>query len=345
MYGNSVEEIIKGTKYEYHASLGKGGFANVYRVTDLHLGKDYAMKIMERNGSVENCNEVKWLKELNHDGLPGLHDVFCSEDFVCIVMELIEGESLEQYVCNKGKLSIKETLEFGNQISHILSYLHTRQVPVIHGDIKPANLMVCEGRIRLIDFGTALLQYEKRNVLYGTLGYASPEQRKGELWKQSDIYAFGKVLLFMLTGRDAKLFEEQISDALLKRYGIPKRLRRILLCCIHKEVLKRYQSGKELEEAFAKVKGNSRYIPGQCMSWVSLILKTLGMGNLLYILVCEEQKMNQQLLFAGWVGIVWFACLLESFSTHFYKRTILECECSLLVTQGWKCENASCKYD
>lgn len=335
MHRDTIEEIVKETKYCLTESLGEGGFSCVYLVIDKHIGKEYALKVVEAKEEYKD-SEIKLLKNLKHEGLPDLHDVFMHKDYTCIVMEYIKGESLEQYVAKKGKLLPKEAMNLGKQLSEILCYLHSRNVPVIHGDLKPQNIMIQEGRVRLIDFGSAFRQYDKKEHVYGTKGYASPEQYQNELFTQSDIYSFGMVMLYMLTGRQAYLFVDEITINELKRYGIPFRLRRIIMQCLSFEVNERFSGGKELKDALKKVKGMTRQLPGQCIAWISTLIRLFGMLSLLQGLFLWKQQYMQDIrcLFIGSVCVIILSYITESFSYKAYKTAILECECSLFVSEG-----------
>lgn len=335
MYRNTVEEIIRGTKYCLAETLGEGGFSKVYRVTDQNIGKEYALKVVEAKEEYQG-SEIRLLKNLKHEGLPGLHDVFAYEDYTCIVMEYIKGESLEQYVAKRGKLSPKETLTLGKQMCEILCYLHSRSVPVIHGDLKPQNIMIHEGKIRLIDFGGAFLQYDKKEQIYGTKGYASPEQYCNELFTQSDVYSFGMVMLYMLTGRQAYLFVNNITTDELKRYGVPYRLRKLIMQCLSVELNERFVSGKELLEALNHIKRTAKQLPGQCIAGISMVIRLLGMGSIIYGIFVWKQLGLQDVrqLFVGSVCLIILSYIAESFSYRAYKTAILECECSLFVSEG-----------
>lgn len=338
MYRNCIEEKVDiiGNKYRVLECIGSGGFAKVYKVLDEHIGKEFAMKIAyasEENGA---NGEQQLLRQLEHPGLPTLHDVFYEGDHICIVMELAKGITLKEYVEKRGKLTIKESLYLCRQLGEILQYLHTRPVPVIHGDLKPQNIMVCEQGIRLIDFGGAFLQYDVSKVFTGTPGYAAPELKKGEIFTQSDIYAFGKVMIYMLTGREAYLFGEEVLIQSLKKYGIPKKIRKILKKCIDGEISGRYQSGQELLEILLKQKGTMRHLPGRMMYALSILLRIGGIFGMLYVIKLRKVEPSDDLILLFMINIcvIFLSVLPAKLATKSYKAAILECECSLFVSQG-----------
>jgi len=141
-----------------------------------------AMVLHEQRHSLSN--EINMLRALEHPGLPSLHDVFTEGNKIFIVMELVEGETLEQYVKARGKLSIKETLYITECLCETVGYLHSRSVPVVHGDLKPQNIIVREGRVSLVDLGGAMKIYGNSQICMGTPGYAPPELAQGKITKK-----------------------------------------------------------------------------------------------------------------------------------------------------------------
>ncbi len=338
MYRDCVEEKIEGMigKYRVLQCIGSGGFSTVYKVEDVHIGKEFAMKVVKVSEKGNDNSEPKLLIQLEHKGLPALHDAFYCGEELCIVMELAKGRNLKEYVEGKGKLMVKEGLLFGRELAEILKYLHSRPVPVIHGDLKPQNIMVDETGLSLIDFGEAFLQYDARDVFFGTPGYAAPELKEGELFTQSDVYAFGMVLLFMLTGREPYLFEKQNLNRSLKCYGIPVKIRKIIEKCTKRQIFRRFQSGLELQEALLKTKGTMNHMGGQLLGEVSNILIIIGLFAMFLIFQSNMFLTKEAVVFFFVIniGILLFATVLGKIATKSYKTEILECECSIFVSQG-----------
>lgn len=338
MYRDCVEEKIGETlgKYKVLQCIGTGGFSKVYRVEDMHICKEFAMKVVKAYQNENDGSEPKFLIQLEHKGLPLLHDVFYCEEEICIVMELAKGISLKEYVENQGKLSVKEGLNLGRELAEILKYLHSRPVPLIHGDLKPQNIMVDKTGLSLIDFGGAFLQYDARDVFFGTPGYAAPELKDGELFTQSDVYAFGKVLLFMLTGREPYLFRRQNMKRSLKYYGIPFKIRKIIAKCTEEQFFYRYQSGLELQEALLKSKGSVNFMMGRWINKIADFLQILGFISVVFIISGLEllTKNEAAFLLGITICIIFLGIVLEKLSGKSYKTAILECECSIFVSQG-----------
>lgn len=338
MYRDCIEKknVIIAEKYRILQEIGSGGFAKVYKVLDEHIGKEFAMKVVVVEKEEDAYSEPEFLRQLNHHGLPGLHDFFYLENYIYIIMELANGITLKEYVEARGKLTIKEGMHFARQLGEILQYLHTRPIPIIHGDLKPQNIMVGEEGICLIDFGGAFLQYDVGKRFVGTPGYAAPELRRGEIFTQSDVYAFGMVMLYLFTGREAYLFKKEGMISVLKKYGVSIKIRKILKQCLAEEVHMRFQSGQELLEAIVKEKSYMRHFPGRKFYICGIVLKICGIVGLLFLLyeeTCAEQGLQTGDIFMN-LCILFFGFLLIIFANQSYKTAILECECSIFVSEG-----------
>ncbi len=336
MYGDCIGKDSLIGKYRVTGQLGSGGFATVYKVWDKHLNREYAMKVIHnmQTGS-PNC-ETKYLCHLKHEGLPAIYDYFEANGCAYIVMELAKGISLKEYVKEKGKLSVEESLEVAHKVSKILKYLHERPAPVVHGDIKPENIMICDERVQLIDFGGAFSAYSSEAVYYGTPGYAAPELSKGKGGMQSDIYSFGKVLLYMLTGREGSLFRQEHFNEELKRYGVPKHFNKLILKCLNTDPGLRYQSGVELAKAMHALSGISRHLPGQGLVGFGFCLRAAGAVCVLLSIykLYIHSVYGVEFLFVFGCILLATACVIGRYADVLYKSAILECECSLLVTEG-----------
>ena len=339
MYWNFDREMQIKEKYRILNDLGEGGSAHVYKVRDEHIGREYAMKVMNKKGNHDIYREVQMLQKLEHRGLPSLHDVIETQDKMYIVMELAKGRTLNEYVRMKGKLTIKESIEIGKRICEIISYLHKQSLPVIHGDLKPQNIMIGEmGDVELLDFGSAFRQYEAAEVIYGTPGYAAYEVQEGKLFTQSDVYSFGRVLEFMLTGRTANLIPILHKRKNLRAYGVPKKICDIVCKCTKERPEERYQSGQEVLEALDKVKRPTTHLPGKALLYFSVGVRMLGAGVLglcLYDYKMQEFTFLHFLFLLGCTLLI-ISFIIEKVAEKLYKTAILECECSIFISQGQK---------
>jgi WD40 repeat protein/tRNA A-37 threonylcarbamoyl transferase component Bud32 len=211
-------------RYRIVALLGKGGMGAVYRAQDTQFGdRTVAIKEMSQSGlgpeeiaeaTAAFKQEALLLANLMHPNLPRIYDHFSEEGQWYLVMDFIEGESLEQYLLHWQRehpngppgLPIAEVLDIGIQLSSVLSYLHSRQPPIIFRDLKPSNVMrTAEGHLYLIDFGIAR-HFKPGQVrdtrAFASWGYAAPEQYgKAQTTPRSDVYSLGATLYHLLTGQ------------------------------------------------------------------------------------------------------------------------------------------------
>jgi len=255
-----------GEKYEVLEILGKGGSGIVYKVFDTKLQRILAVKesvLKQGELKEEKEREVEVLKSCFHPSLPIVIENFWQENIHYMVMEYMEGVTLKEYVEKQGSLSQEEAIRIGLAIGEILLYLHTRNQPVFHGDLKPQNIMITqEGQVRLIDFGTAGKVDEilpERKGIQATFGYAAPEQLKGKAVDcQSDIYSYGAVLHYLLTGEDTQKPPYMRRKLRECNYALSGGLERVLNRCLKEETEKRYQSMERVLEDLRKYRNKDR---------------------------------------------------------------------------------------
>jgi serine/threonine protein kinase/Tol biopolymer transport system component len=225
--------------YEVTGSLGKGGMGEVHRARDTRLGRDVALKVLpddlaadpDRLSRLER--EARLLASLNHPHIAALYGLEEAGDTRALVLELVEGPTLSDRL-RHGRVPLEEALDLGRQIAEALEYAHEHGI--VHRDLKPANVKVtAEGSVKLLDFGLAKAWEGKAEstggsafaesptlshratvagVVLGTAAYMAPEQARGRsVDKRADVWAFGVVLLEMLTGRPA-FTGETVTDIL-----------------------------------------------------------------------------------------------------------------------------------
>ena len=200
---------IVGDRYEILEKVGMGGMAEVFRGKDHKLNRFIAVKVLKEEFR-ENQGFVKKFKEeaqaaagLAHPNIVNVYDVGDEDGIYYIVMELVEGITLKNYIERKGRLTMKEATSIAIQVSAGLEVAHNNQI--VHRDIKPQNIIISrEGKVKVTDFGIAKAttsQTTTSNAM-GSVHYASPEQaRGGYVDHRSDIYSLGIVLYEMVTGR------------------------------------------------------------------------------------------------------------------------------------------------
>jgi serine/threonine-protein kinase len=217
-------------RYEILDLIGKGGMANVYKAKCHRLNRLVAVKIL-RSDLAENedfrrrfRDESLAVAQLSHANIVSVYDVSHSDDLDYIVMELIDGITLKQYMERRGKMDWREALHFITQIMRGLSHAHSRGI--IHRDIKPQNIMVLrDGSVKVADFGIACLANATQTLTQEALGsvhYISPEQARGDrIDVRSDIYSAGVVLYEMLTSRLPFEGDSAVSVAIQHLSSVP----------------------------------------------------------------------------------------------------------------------------
>jgi len=253
--------------YEITAHLGSGGMGDVYQATDTKLGRHVAIKLLPATFASDPerltrfRREAQALAALNHLNIAQIYGIEDSGGTSCIVMELVEGETLQALI-QRGPIPIADALAIARQIAEALEAAHDKGV--IHRDLKPGNIMLADGKVKVLDFGLAKaydtpststnlslsptltgMAATSAGVILGTAAYMSPEQAKGRaVDRRTDIFAFGCVLYEMLTAK--KAFDgEDVTDilgAVLRvepdwsqlPNGLSPGIRRLLRLCLEK---------------------------------------------------------------------------------------------------------------
>jgi eukaryotic-like serine/threonine-protein kinase len=239
--------IAAGTRlgpYAISASIGAGGMGEVYKATDTRLDRTVAIKVLPEHVASDPElkqrfeREAKTLAALSHPHICPIHDVGSQNGIDFLVMEYLEGETLEQRL-KKGALSLDQALQIGIQITDALSAAH--RAGIVHRDLKPGNIMLTKSGAKLLDFGLAKTaapavagslsmlpttppSLTAQGAILGTFQYMAPEQLEGhEADARTDIFAFGAVLYEMVTGRKAFEGRSQASliAAILEREPAP----------------------------------------------------------------------------------------------------------------------------
>lgn len=287
-------------KYSVREKLGEGGLGEVYKVWDPCLKRYYAMKVVCGDGMAE----AVYLSKLNHSMLPDIISAEFENGKTYIIMEYIEGITLTKFLTQKGQLREDIAVEWGIRILEVLCYLHESHPSFLYGDLKPDNIMVRpDGKLKLIDFGTIMetddYRVEQNRQRYGTYGFAPPEyydlsNNKTDI--RSDIYSFGAVFYYMITGVDLSKPPFEISRMNEFNPCLSDTLRNIIQKCTQTDPDKRYQTCRECIKDMTDYKRADWYLKScKTISWLfyNLTLIIATVFSLAGIQLAIEGKQSQ----------------------------------------------------
>ena len=332
--------IVLEDRYELLDPLGSGGMAVVYRALDRRLNRYVAIKIMRpelaHNEKFRQRfqTESHAIAKLNHPNIVGVFDVSHSENIEYIVMELLDGVTLKQYLREHGPLDVRKALDFSMQIASALSHAHSKEI--VHRDIKPQNIVVVgEDTVKVADFGIADLQSEMPNVeneAIGSVHYISPEQARGlPVDERSDIYSLGIVMYEMVSGTLPFDGDDDRAIALKHLSSVPKPLRdivpsipdafaSIVMKAMAPTLDERYQSADELLSDLDKFRlalaGAVEHVEGN----VAPLGAAGEMSRENYIRRRRRSKLVSSL--SGILGVLAFILLLAVFLWNYWLKDI-----------------------
>lgn len=271
--------IILFQKYKLLERTGTGNGSEVYVAEHIKLHALRAVKCVEKEKVPYEklVKEVVYLKSLIHPGIPVIYDLEEDEKYFYIIEEYVAGESLKSMLTRHKKFSLDEIAEYGIQLCEIVFYLHNQKpYPILHSDITPANIIVKNEKLKLVDFGNSvrITGKEQKEDVYGTMDYMSPEGSQETICNvRTDIYGVCSVLNV--------LYEEGVckSKTTIKENKRMAQIRKIILKGISKEADKRYESIDELQiklELWKKEKPENLTSPGKKES----ISITIGCGGI-----------------------------------------------------------------
>ena len=300
-------------RYEFRRKLGAGTGGTVYLGHDKQVDREVAIKVTPiGNASIQKVrHEVDILKKLRHQSLPQLHDFWIENQNVYMVMSYISGHSLDSILKGRSRPTKEQLLDIGIQLADVVHYLHTQSPPVIHGDIKPGNIMLTkEGKVCLVDFNISFLL--DNDVIGYTVGYTSPEQQQYAEEKRrtgnkpsgvfvtplSDIYSIGATLYHLATGFKRMSYSDFIHEKVIKKY-YGDVFAKIIKRAMEADSRKRYNNAYDLynalkgateQEILQRQYKRSRMVK-RIIIFVSffVILGALGLGVNLY----QRQQVNR----------------------------------------------------
>lgn len=261
------EGVIIGERYQIMSRIGTGGMADVYKAMDHKLNRYVAVKVLKREFREDETFVKKFQTEaqsaagLLHPSIVNVYDVGEDRGLYYIVMELVEGITLKDYIQKKGRLTYKEVISIAVQVCSGMEVAHSHNI--IHRDIKPQNIIISkEGKVKVTDFGIAKATSSNTistNVM-GSVHYTSPEQARGGYSDaKSDIYSLGITMYEMITGQlpfdgdstvsiALKHLQEDITEPSELVEDIPYSLEQIILKCTQKSPERRYSNIGQLEK-------------------------------------------------------------------------------------------------
>jgi len=322
--------------YRITAALGAGGMGEVWRATDTKLGREVAIKVLpsEMAASPERLDrfrrEATMLAALDHPGVVGVYSVEECEGVHFLTMQLVEGESLDQLIPDKG-LAVDRILAIGTAVAEALAAAHDKGI--VHRDLKPANVMVTgDGRVKVLDFGLAKIAapptdeplssemetdlHTREGVVMGTMPYMSPEQIAGRpVDQQTDIFSLGAMLYEMATGRrpfggqsTAELASAILRDTPLAptslRADLPQGLTEVVTRCLEKEPASRFQNMREVHGALQALpadESDRRNVPGHGPKPRSNALK-IAVGGAVLLAVVAYLLVRSEIFHPAWLA-------------------------------------------
>lgn len=264
-------------RYRIMKVIGIGGMAVVFEAMDMLMRRNVAVKMLkdEINNDAQSVkrfiNESKAVAMLSHPNIVNIYDVSVKDDRKYIVMELVDGITLKNYILKKGVLSFHEVISITEQILMALEHAHSKGI--VHRDIKPQNIMMLKnGSVKVADFGIAKLPNAETVTMtdkaIGTVFYISPEQASGKpIDRRSDIYSLGVTMYEMATGKLPFVADSPVSVAIMQvkntprpprelNPNIPVGLEQIILGAMEKNPDNRFQSASQMLRHIAQMKSN-----------------------------------------------------------------------------------------
>ncbi len=268
-------------RYRIIKVIGIGGMAVVFEATDLLMRRNVAVKMLKDDINNDTqavkrfINESKAVAMLSHPNIVNIYDVSVKDNLKYIVMELVEGITLKNYILKKGVLSFHEMISITEQILRALDHAH--QKGIVHRDIKPQNIMMLKnGAIKVADFGIAKLPNAETVTMtdkaIGTVFYISPEQASGKsIDRRSDIYSLGVTMYEMATGKLPFVADSPVTVAIMQVKNRPRPPReinpqlpigmeQIIMSAMEKNPDNRFQSAAQMLRHVAQVKNNPRTV-------------------------------------------------------------------------------------
>jgi len=257
--------VIEG-KYKLEKIIAVG-FHTVYLATVKGENKKVAIKVADisKDGAawvIKNIKESFEIhKQIKHPNVPEMIELIKTSEYIYLVMEYLEGETLDQIMERSNPIEPKRAAIIARNIAEILKELHSLEIPIVCRDVKPSNIIIHNGKdVKMFDFGIAVRFYDDGRwdeQVLGTVGYAAPEQYLGNARPQTDIFGLGMTLYYMLTKDDPKAPGFSCKSIRSLNMNVPKELENIVNKCVKTNYEDRYGNCDELINALNSfIKGN-----------------------------------------------------------------------------------------
>lgn len=275
-------------RYRIIRPLGKGSEGSVYLAVQESIYKFYAVKILEKHGVCFSKESIELWKRLSHPGLPEIADIIEKNGKIYLVMDYVEGCTLNEVVESGQIPSVGIVISWGIRICEILEYLHNQNPPIIFGDLKPSNLVLQKENVVLVDFGSAAMLCSK-GPRSGTVRYFPPWSQRERADMATDIYGLGKTLEFLVSGGS-------------NSYTAPKELKRIIESCTSMEDGERYRTVKECRLALERMRSRGWQLMAMILLTLCVTLmaaRTLSMENI----AANDEVRYEELLVQAETGL------------------------------------------
>jgi len=338
--------------YTILREIGEGGMGKVYLAENQMIGQQVAIKILDpvlaRNPDLRErfAQEARIQVALQHQNIVRVLNAQSSEELSFLIMEYIEGQSLDKVLKRRGKLSVDESIKIFAQVLDAVGYAHDKGI--IHRDLKPSNIMVCaDGTTKVTDFGIAKVlgdtKLTRTGTSMGSPDYMSPEQVLGkkDIDHRTDIYSLGATLYEMLTGRPPFVIENggtSDSDFLIKTAhvnqtpisphelasGLDQGISTVVLKALEKAPSSRFKNCEEFSSLFSLLKA----LPEK----TDVAIKTEGVprGNSIWSSFFATKRITRKAYFGEWLYCFFVIFILELFSPSFRQAGSLFRELTLL---------------
>lgn len=251
----SIGEMI-GERYRVENLIGEGSSATVYRVKDVFLSVYLALKEYKEGFADISDHEAEILACLNGTFFPKIYDVISQNGQKYIVMELIEGISLEEYILKEKPDDTMRNRILLSVINNLI-ILHSRDNPVIYNDLKPANIVVCaDGSVRFVDAASCVMCTDESNLLFVTDCYSNDNAKEGKADPGNDIYSLGMIMFYLYSGINPASFDKTIDKELLRAMGIKGKRADLICSCLKGCKDGCFKTAEDVKERFLEIFGN-----------------------------------------------------------------------------------------